>query len=58
MSNNSDQSEKKDVQKKKGDEGQHHQGGPNASNKTTRKHAKDESDGADKNTTKKQGNSI
>ena len=36
-----------------------HKGGPNASNKTKGKHEKDDSSsGAEKNTTKKQENSI
>lgn len=35
-----------------------HQGGPNSSNKKKAKHEKDDSSGSDRNTTKKQGNSI
>jgi hypothetical protein len=36
----------------------HHQHGESVSKKDTGKHTKDESHGADKNTTKKQSNSI
>lgn len=43
----------------KGQPSQNHQkGSPGVSRRDAGKHKKDESDGADKNTTKKQGNSI
>ena len=45
--------------KNKGESQQSHQkGAPSVSKTDTGKHKKDESDGADKNTTKKQSNSI
>ncbi len=45
--------------KNKGESQQSHQkGAPSVSKKDTGKHKKDESDGADHNTTKKQQNSI
>jgi hypothetical protein len=50
--------EKKDAQENKRQQNQHHPGGPNGSNKTKVKHVKDQSAGADENTTKKQGNSV
>ena len=45
--------------KNKGEKEQSHQkGAPSVSNKKSGKHSKDESGGAEKNTTKKQQNSI
>ncbi|MBT1705157.1 hypothetical protein [Chryseosolibacter indicus] len=58
MRQKGDHPEKKDAQEIKAHQGQHHKGGPNGSSKTAKKHEKDESGGADHNTTKKQGNSI
>ncbi len=50
---------KHEPQENKGQVRQNHQkGSPAMSNRTTEKHKKDDSDGADKNTTKKQQNSI
>lgn len=50
---------RQDQRKHKGQELQGHQKGAPATNKRdTGKHRKDESDGAEKNTTKKQQNSI
>lgn len=55
MRQRGDHPEKKDAQNKNET---HHKGGPNGSKKTTSKHERDESAGAKKNTTKKQGNSV
>jgi hypothetical protein len=53
-----DQKEKKDNQSMKHEKPNKHQGGPSASRKSTEKNEKDESKGSDRNTTKRQGNSI
>jgi hypothetical protein len=51
--------EKKDVQSKPKNASQARQhGSPAMSSKDTPKHERDQSSGADKNTTKKQGNSV
>ncbi len=57
--NVANQGKDRSTTKNKGESQQSHQkGAKSVSNQDTGKHKRDESDGADKNTTKKQGNSI